>query len=189
MIAVHSQLLTLEEFLASADIDASPAWEYIDGAAYQKNMPKTRHSLLQKRLLSQIDGHSEAYTALLELRCTFAGRSLVPDIAVVAWDRIPVDENGEPQDNFEAAPDWSIEILSPQQNTTRVLENLLHCLKHGCQLGWMIDPAEYSILTLLPNQAPQVCRGERPPIVLNGVDLNVTTKQIFEWLKVKRSPH
>jgi hypothetical protein len=32
--------------------------------ALQKPMPKTRHSILQKRLLSEIDGNSSDYTAL-----------------------------------------------------------------------------------------------------------------------------
>ncbi|MEM9215533.1 MAG: Uma2 family endonuclease [Cyanobacteria bacterium P01_F01_bin.150] len=186
MVAVQTGAIALETFLKLPNIDESPAWEYVNGAAYQKPMPKTRHSLLQKRLLSQIDRHSETQTALPELRCTFGGRSIAPDISVIAWNRIPLNEAGEPEDNFNAAPDWAIEILSPQQSTTRVLDNLLHCLKNRCQLGWMIDPAEYSILTLLPNQAPQVCRGERPPIVLKGVNLSVTAQQVFDWLKVKR---
>ncbi len=186
MIAVRHQSLTLDAFLASPDIEEAPAWEYVDGTAYQKPMPKTRHSLLQKRLLKHIDRHSEDYTALPELRCTFGGRSIVPDIAVVEWAKIPVDEQGEPEDNFTQPPDWSIEILSPQQSTTRVIDNVLHCLNHGCQLGWVLDPDEYSIMTFLPNQAPQVCRGDRPPVVLPGVDFELTTQQIFAWLKVKQ---
>jgi len=37
--------------------------------------------------------------------------SIVPDIAVIAWDRIRLSETGEPEDDFTAAPDWIIEIL------------------------------------------------------------------------------
>ena len=95
--------ITLEEFLTLPYIEDSPAWEYIDGVAIQKPMPKIRHSILQKRLLI-VDRHSDDYTALPELRCTFAGRSIVPDVAVVAWSRIPLNEAGEPEDNFLEAP-------------------------------------------------------------------------------------
>jgi len=186
MIAIHQQVLTLESFLASAPIKASPAWEYMDGSTYQKPMPKTRHSLLQKRLLNVIDGHTDYYTALPELRCTFGGRSIVPDVAVVAWDRILVDSNGEPEDDFTQAPDWSIEILSPQQSANRVIDNILHCLSHGCQMGWVIDPGDYSIMTFLPNQAPQVCRDEHPLTLLPEVEITLTPQQVFGWLKVKR---
>ena len=41
---------------------------------------------------------------------------------------------------FNAHPDWTIEILSPEQSSTRVVSNILHCIDHGCQLGWLIDP-------------------------------------------------
>ncbi|NJL47212.1 MAG: Uma2 family endonuclease [Leptolyngbyaceae cyanobacterium SM2_5_2] len=129
MTASLAKILTLEEFFKLPYIEESPAWEYVDGIAVQKPMPKTRHSILQKRLLTEVDSHSEAYTALPELRCTFAGRSIVPDVAVIAWNRIQVNEVREPEDNFVEAPDWSIEILSPDQKANRVIDNLLHCIK------------------------------------------------------------
>ncbi|MGK7889808.1 MAG: Uma2 family endonuclease [Leptolyngbyaceae cyanobacterium] len=186
MIAIHQKVITLEAFLASPNIEESPAWEYIDGHTHHKPMPKTRHSLLQKRLLNIIDRHTDDYTALPELRCTFGGRSIVPDVAVVAWDRIPLGSNGEPEDDFTQSPDWSIEILSPQQSATRVIDNILHCLSHGCQLGWVLDPGDYSIMTFLPNQAPQVCRDECPLTMLPDIELTLTPRQVFDWLKVKR---
>ena len=184
MTASLPQILTLEEFLKLPYLEDSPAWEYIDGVAIQKSMPKTRHSILQKRLLTEVDNHSVDYTALPELRCTFAGRSIVPDIAVVAWNRIQVSQTGEPEDNFTEAPDWTIEILSPDQRTTRVIDNLLHCLRHGCKLGWLIDPDDYSVLIFAPQSEPDVYRGDRQLPVLEGVNLAVTAAQIFAWLKV-----
>jgi len=186
MTASLTQILTIEEFLKLPYIEESPAWEYVDGVAIQKPMPKTRHAILQKRLLIEIDSHSEAYTALPELRCTFAGRSVVPDIAVVAWDRIQANEVGEPEDDFIAAPDWSIEILSPDQKANRVIDNLLHCIKHGCRLGWMLDPDDYSVLIFAPHQEPNVCRGVCQLQALDGVDLELTAEQVFAWLKIDK---
>lgn len=176
--------ITLEEFLKLPYLEDSPAWEYVDGVTLQKPMPKTRHSILQKRLLTEIDDNSDDYTALPELRCTFAGRSVVPDIAVIAWSRVRINEAGEPEDNFIEAPDWAIEILSPDQKATRVIDNLLHCLRHGCKLGWLIDPDDYSVLILAPQRQPDVCRGDRQISVLEGVNLEVTAAQVFAWLKV-----
>jgi Uma2 family endonuclease len=186
MTASSMQTLTLEDFLRLPSVEDSPAWEYVNGGAIQKPMPKTRHSLLQKRLLNVIDESSNAYTALPELRCTFGGRSIVPDVAVIAWNRIQINELGEPEDDFTEAPDWTIEILSPDQNATRVIDNILHCLKQGCRLGWMLDPDDYSILILAPQQEPQVVRGNHPVIVIEAIDLEVTVEEIFSWLKVLR---
>lgn len=184
MTASLTQVLTIEEFLNLPYIENSPAWEYADGVAIQKPMPKTRHSILQKRLLTEIDSHSETYTALPELRCTFAGRSVVPDIAVIAWDRIQVNDIGEPEDNFIEAPDWAIEILSPEQKANRVIDNLLHCIKHGSRLGWMLDPDDYSVLIVAPHQEPSVCRGANQLHILEGIHLELTAEQVFAWLKI-----
>jgi len=186
MTAPLTRTLTLEDFLRLSYVEESPAWEYVDGSAIQKPMPKVRHAILQKRLLAEIDSHSELYTALPELRCTFAGRSIVPDIAVVAWDRLRVNELGEPEDGFMEAPDWSIEILSPDQKANRVIDNLLHGIKHGCRLGWMLDPDDYSILIFAPQEEPNICRGDRPLRVLEGVPLEITTEQVFAWLKIDK---
>lgn len=184
MAAFQIQLLTLEEFLKQPYIEDSPAWEYMDGDVSQKPMPKIRHSILQKRLLAQIDDRSEDYTALPELRCNFAGRSIVPDISVVAWNRLPINELGEPEDNFMEAPDWAIEILSPTQQATRVIDNLLHCLRYGTKLGWLIDPDDYSVLIFAPQQEPVICRGNSQLLVIEGVNLTLTAAQVFEWLKI-----
>ncbi|NJM65146.1 MAG: Uma2 family endonuclease [Acaryochloris sp. RU_4_1] len=186
MTAIVTPTLTIEAFLELPYVEGSPAWEYMDGVAIQKPMPKTRHAILQKRLLIEIDNHSETYTALPELRCTFAGRSLIPDVAVIAWNRIPVNEVGEPEDNFMQAPDWSIEILSPDQKASRVIDNLLHCIRYGCQLGWMIDPDDYSVLIFAPQQEPNICRGACQLQVLAGMDLQLTTEQVFAWLKINK---
>ncbi len=180
-------ILLLQDFLQLPYLDDSPAWEYVEGVATQKPMPKTRHSLLQKRLLGSIDLASETHTALPELRCTFGGRSTVPDIAVIAWSRIPITEAGEPEDNFDAAPDWTLEILSPQQSATRIIDNILHALQHGCQLGWMLDPDDHAIFVLRPNQAPEVYRDDRPLPVLPDLNLALTAAEVFGWLQIRRS--
>lgn len=118
----------------------------------------------------------------------------MPNIAVVAWNRIQINENGEPGDNFTQAPDWAIsfaraksnEILSPDQKATRVIDNLLHCLKHGCQLGWMLDPDDYSVLVLAPQQEVDIVRGDRQLPVIEGVNLRTTAEEVFTWLKISR---
>jgi Uma2 family endonuclease len=179
-----TQGINLEDFLKLPYLEDSPAWEYLDGVAIQKPMPKTRHSILQKRLLAEVDSHTADYTALPELRCTFGGRSIVPDVAVIAWNRINLNQAGEPEDDFTEAPDWTIEILSPDQKVNRVIDNILHCLKHGSKLGWMLDPDDYSVLMFTDQQEPEVCRGDHQLKVIAGVELTLTPQQIFAWLKV-----
>ena len=186
MVQIPSKSLSLEEFLQLPE--AKPATEYINGVAVQKPMPKTHHSRLQAKLTSTINDATEerkiAY-AFPELRCTFGGRSLVPDVVVLRWIRIDFDEHGEPVDDVFIAPDWTIEILSPEQSSNRVTGNILHCLKHGTQLGWLIDPDDRSVLVFLPNQQPELHQGDNRLTVLDGIKLQLTAEQVFGWLKMR----
>ena len=185
MVEISSKPLTLEEFLKLPE--TKPATEYINGEMVQKPMPKTRHSRLQGKLTGTINDVVEeqriAY-AFPELRCTFGGRSIVPDIAVLSWNRIEFNNDGEPVDDVLIAPDWTIEILSPEQSSNRVTGNILHCLKHGSQLGWLIDPSDRSVLIFLPNQQPELYQGSHRLAVLDGIDLELTAEQIFGWLRM-----
>lgn len=60
-----------------------------------------------------------------------------------------LDEDGDIANAFNASPDWTIEILSPDQNPTKVINNILYCLNAGCQMGWLIDP-EVKIIQVYP---------------------------------------
>lgn len=176
--------ITLQEFLKLPYIEESPAWEYINGEAIIKPMGGGKHSTLQKRLMNAIDGVSNDYEAFPELRCTFGNRSVVPDIVVVASHQLPIDENGEIiSTGIDFAPDWVIEILSPNQSQTRVTGNILHCLKHGSQLAWLIDPDERSVIVYQPNRLPDLLTRTDLLSTLEGVALNLSVDQVFAWLQ------
>jgi len=172
-----SNQLSLSEFLQLPE--TKPASEYIDGKVYQKPMPKGKHSRLQTRFSAEINKVAEPERialAFTELRCTFGGRSIVPDISVFTWSNIPLDEDGEIENTFSIAPNWTIEILSPEQSPTRVINNILFCLNHGTELGWLIDPKEKMIMTFKPGQQPQMKQEEDSlPVleVLSGWEVSV----------------
>ena len=113
MTSALPKTLTIEEFLKLPNLEESPAWEFLNGHPLQKPMPKARHSILQKCLLRIIDDNTNDYTALPEFRCTVGDRSVVPNVAVIAWSQLQFNNRGEPEDGFFEAPSWSIEILSP----------------------------------------------------------------------------
>ena len=185
MTAAIIQPLTLEKFLELPE--TKPASEYIDGEIIQKPMPKGIHSRLQGKLCAAINQAAEtqkiAY-AFPELRCSFGGRSIVPDVAIFLWQRILFTATAEVPDNFEFPPDWTIEILSPEQKPNKVIGNILHCLSHGGRLGWFLDPDDRSILTFLPDQQPKLLQGRASLPVLPEIELVLTVDQVFGWLKM-----
>ena len=114
--------LTLEEFLKLPE--TKPAREFINGCLYQKPMPQGKHSRLQLKfcdVVNQVAETAKIALAFPELRCTFGGRSIVPDATVFRWQRIPLDADGEVPNAFEIYPDWTVEILSPDQKATKVI--------------------------------------------------------------------
>ena len=186
MSITTDKAITLEEFLKLPE--TKPASEYINGQIIQKPMPKGKHSRLQLRLCETINNVAEPpkiASAFPELRCSFGSRSIVPDVAVFKWSRIPFDADGEPPNDFLLCPDWTIEILSPEQSSNRVIGNILYCLQHGCQLGWLIDPSDRSILVFLPNQQPELLQGNAHLSVLGEIDQALTVSQVFSWLKMQ----
>lgn len=184
-MSIATRAITLEQFLQLPE--TKPASEYIEGDIFQKPLPKSKHSRLQLKLCNEINQVTEnekiAY-AFPELRCTFGGRSIVPDIAVLLWERIVFDDHGEPIDDVRVVPDWTIEILSPEQSSNRVTGNILHCIRHGSQLGWLVDPEDRSILAFLPNQQPELFTGCDRLIIPEQISLNLTSEQVFSWLKM-----
>jgi len=186
MVQIPTKPLTLEEFLQLPETE--PASEYINGQITQKPMPQGKHSKLQGRIVSVINDIAEKQQialALPELRCTFGERSIVPDVAVFTWSRIPLDEEGDIANVFTAHPDWTIEILSPDQSQTKVISNILHCLNAGCSMGWLVDPDEKSILIYPAGKQPIFLQA--PEDVLPTpefiADLRLTVSNLFNWLK------
>ncbi len=187
MVQTPTKQLTLEEFLQLPE--TKPASEYINGQIIQKPMPQGKHSLLRGSLFTAINNLVEDQKIALafpELRCTFGGRSIVPDVTVFAWDRIPVDENGDIANVFPIYPDWTIEILSPDQKQTKVTGNILHCLQHGTKLGWLIDPDVRSILVYPSGKQPQLLQEATDilPVPELVAELKLTVGDIFSWLQL-----
>ncbi len=185
MVQTPIKTLTLDEFLKLPE--TKPAREFINGEIIQKPMPQGKHSTVQSDFVSAANTilkPQRIARAYSELRCTFGGRSIVPDIAVFTWERIPRDENGEVANTFAIPPDWTIEILSPEQSQTKVVRNILHCLRHGTQMGWLIDPAEKLVFVYFNDQRILLFELETDslPVPSFAESFNLTVGQLFGWL-------
>jgi Uma2 family endonuclease len=177
--------LTLTEFLELPE--TKPASDFLHGEMTQKPIPKGEHSWLQAKICETVNAAVEPQKIALafpELRCTFGGGSIIPDVSVFRWERIPRKGSGRIAADFKIPPDWAIEILSSGQSATQVLEKLFHCIAHGTELGWLLDPQEDSIWTVFPGQRVQILKGKAKLTVLEGIPLQLTAKQVFDWLLI-----
>jgi Uma2 family endonuclease len=186
MVQTPAKFITLEAFLSLPE--TKPASEYIDnGLIIQKPMPQGEHSAIQGEFVTTANLALRApktARTFPELRCTFGGRSIVPDIAVFTWERIPRKSDGGVSNVFAIAPDWTIEILSSDQSQSKVVKNILHGLKHGTQMGWLLDPAEKCVFIYLPDQQIEVFDDLTAllPVPSFASALPLTLGDIWSWL-------
>ncbi len=177
--------LTLEEFLKLPE--ESPSLEYIDGRIEAKVAPQKQHGAIQGKLTAHLDRFAEPRRigmAFPELRCTFAGRSIVPDVAFLLKEHIEADQKGEWADVTPFPPDLHVEVISPEQSVRTSHEKLVHATSRGCALGWLIHPYRETVDVYRPG-TPIDKRGvgdvlEGEP-VLPGYVLPVA--ELFGWLR------
>ncbi len=185
MIQTATKVLTLEEFLKLPE--TKPASEFVQGEIIQKPMAQGKHSAIQIKLalailtILQPQRIAQAYP---ELRCTFGNRSIVPDITVFQWEHIPRDPDGRIANKFLIPPDWTIEILSPDQSQTKVVRNILHCLNSGTQMGWLIDPEEELVFVYFGDRTLTIYEEKNAilPVPPWAESVNLSVGQIFDWL-------
>ncbi|NJL90331.1 MAG: Uma2 family endonuclease [Coleofasciculaceae cyanobacterium SM2_1_6] len=153
--------ITVEEFLELPETD--PKSEYFNGRIYQK-FSREEHSTLQG---------------------TIIGRSIVPDISVFMWENIPRDEEGKITNKINIFPDWIIEILSPEQRISRVMEKMTFCFEYGTKLGWLIDPEQEVVLIFYEDKMLEIKRGdEQLPALEVLQDWQLSAAELFRWLYV-----
>jgi Uma2 family endonuclease len=133
--------MTLEEFLALPE--EKPYLEYVDGEVCPKTMPTDRHGELAAELLFRLKAYLQAHpvaVARTEVRhySERANRSYLPDVEVTLNERV---RKGEARINpVPEPPDVAIEVISPDDRASRVLDRVNFYLAEGVQVLWVVDP-------------------------------------------------
>ena len=173
------------------EIDEHPYLEFVDGRVRPKMSSQKKHSLLQKRFMDHLDDFCDPRDLGLpfpEPRGTFAGRSIIPDIAFLLDEHIETDDDGEVLDPTLLPPDIHIEIVSPEQSARKCREKLVFSTSNGCPLGWLIDPIRRTAHVFRPGQRPEQIPADgflTGDPVLPGYRLPVA--ELFGWLKLRRA--
>ncbi len=91
----------------------------------------------------------------------------VPDFAFVRAERVPAA--GIPDGFWQGAPDLAIEVFSPSNRFTDVLEKVYEYLAAGARLVWVVEPEARKAMVFRPGAAPPLVLGEDG--VLDGEDV------------------
>ena len=186
MTAIAHRRMTLEEFLRLRE--RKPALESIDGEVTQKVSPKARHSALQLEVALITNEQARprrVARAFPEVRTTFGGRSLVPDVSVYRWDRIPTTADGEIADDFLEPPDIVVEVISPGQTVTRLRERCRWFVEHGVRIALLVVPRRRVVYRFHAREGEQALTGaDRIDVVEVLPGLELTVDVIFAALRM-----
>jgi Uma2 family endonuclease len=124
--------IPVEEYLRTA---YDPDMEYVDGRLVERNVGEYFHGRLQVLLTVFLVSRERQrrYRVITELRIRIgSARYRIPDICVVALPHkvSPILER----------PDLAIEIVSPDDRFSNVLEKVAEYLQAGIANVWIVDP-------------------------------------------------
>ena len=72
-----------------------------------------------------------------------------------------------------------------EPNQTKVVKNILYCLDHGTQMGWLIDPEEEIIFVYFSDRTIAIFESENAllPVPAFATNFQITLGQLFDWLR------
>ncbi len=128
--------MTLEEFLEN-DVEG---YEYIKGELVQMPDASRRHGEVNMNIIhylySYVRQHKLGRMYPAETSFKVGERVLKPDVAFVSTERLTGDEDK----GLPIPPDLAIEVVSPTDILSRVVDKVLAYLDAGTRCIWVVEP-------------------------------------------------
>jgi Uma2 family endonuclease len=154
--------MTMEAFLHLPD--EKPTLELENGVVLAKPACGPPHSVLQSFLMSRMDRAAKPRRLSMvfpELRVVFGGNAYVPDISVIRWERVPIDDDGMIADvEIVEPPDIAVEIGAPEHDLDVLIRRCNWFVENGVGMALFIDEEERSVLQFRPGEPTVVLRGD-----------------------------
>jgi len=128
--------MTLNEFLEN-DVEG---YEYIKGELVPMSAASFNHGAISIRIIRYLDPHVHdnklGHLFTSETSFKVGERVLKPDIAFVSTERLDVDKDK----GLPIPPDLAIEVVSPTDVLSRVVDKVLAYLDAGTRCVWVVEP-------------------------------------------------
>jgi Uma2 family endonuclease len=154
-------LVSVEEYLRTS---YRPDCDYVDGEIVERNLGEFEHSSAQREILLYLVNRYPLLRRRLvpEQRVQVtATRFRVPDVCVLA-------EGVNYEKIVRTPPALCIEILSPEDTMTRVLERVKDYFNMGVPACWIIDPVARAAWAATPGHLDEALDGI---LRANGIEM------------------
>jgi Uma2 family endonuclease len=166
-------LISIDEYLNTS---YEPDCDYVDGALQERNLGKFDHSRLQALLTIYLGSRERLWgiCTITEQRIRLSGKRVrIPDVCVLL--------DGQPKDQvIEVPPFICIEILSPDDSVSGMMERLDDFRAFGVPNVWLIDPRRersyFATSTGLIEAHDNILRTANP-------EISVPIAELFEGLR------
>lgn len=146
IMAVTSALLSVDQFARLPQPAGGVRQELHHGEVFELPPVKMLHTKLQKRLVSLLEAVRNPSEFGVDKEFPFRP---APEyevwIADVALFSLRLCEQTADDDYFRGVPAIVIEVLSPSNSASEMLDREEICLRHGGQEFWLVDPRRKNV--------------------------------------------
>lgn len=160
----------VEEYLRTS---YRPDRDYVDGEVEERNLGEQWHSAVQSMIAAIFKQHRAAWLlrSLTEQRVQVEERKFrVPDVCVVS-----ATQPFEPI--LHTPPILCVEVLSPEDRFSRILERVQEYTRMGVPYVWIVDPISRDIWTVSGGGGPVPLEGDA--LTLPGTPVHIPVAEIF----------
>ena len=165
MATTTTKLMTFAEFEQLPNTPEGFPYELRHGELIKVAPPKIEHSRVQwqlRRLLESAAGDLGVVTTEIGFRALAEHEYRIADVAFVSkarWDSA--------KGYLFGAPEMVIEILSPSNTLSEMLDREKLCLENGCQEFWLVDMERRQVKVSTPDGRTMTYRaGQEIPLPL-----------------------
>jgi Uma2 family endonuclease len=163
LMTIETRHTTAEELLRMPDDDCR--YELVRGELRKMTPAGNKHGYITMNLSGPLHRHVKekglgrvytAETGFLLARNPDTVRA--PDAAFVS--RVRLEEAGEVEGYWPGAPDLAVEVISPSDVHTEVVEKALVWLEAGCRMVLVVDPGQRTVTVYRARDDIRILKGE-----------------------------
>lgn len=178
-MAVTSAVLSVAEFSALPQPGGGVRQELHHGELFESPPVKLLHTIVQKRLVTLLEAALGPATFGVDKEFPFRP---LPEhevwVADVAVYRVAAEEEMFGDDYYRGVPVAVIEVLSPSNTASEMLDRETMCLRNGGYEFWLVDPKRETVKVVTAG-GQSIVYGVDDVVTSNALGVAVSVREIF----------